>query len=150
MRFIESPVFTASLRRHLDDEQYRAMQAALSLRPEQGALISGGAGLRKLRWGAEGRGKRGGVRTIYFALDETKQQRVIAVERLGRPFRRIEGTTGVRRRRSVAISGRPASRSVGELAHPRSGPSGDGRCDAGACLWLDPTTVDSSGTPAGA
>ena len=42
MRFIESPVFTASLRRHLDDEQYRAMQAAL------------------------GRGKRGGVRTIYY------------------------------------------------------------------------------------
>ena len=57
MRFIESPVFTASLRRHLDDEQYRAMQAALSLRPEQGALIPGGAGLRKLRWGAEGRGR---------------------------------------------------------------------------------------------
>jgi hypothetical protein len=66
MRFIESPVFTASLRRHLDDAQYRAMQAALSLRPEQGALIPGGAGLRKLRGGAEGRGKRGGVRTIYF------------------------------------------------------------------------------------
>ncbi len=71
MRFIESPVFTTSLRRHLDDEQYRAMQAALSLRPEQGALIPGGAGLRKLRWGAEGRGKRGGVRTIYYwAVDD--------------------------------------------------------------------------------
>ncbi len=47
------------------------MQAALSLRPEQGALISGGAGLRKLRWGAEGRGKRGGIRTIYYwAVDD--------------------------------------------------------------------------------
>lgn len=34
--------------------------------PEQGVLIPGGAGLRKLRWGAEGRGKRGGVRTIYY------------------------------------------------------------------------------------
>ena len=71
MRFIESPVFTASLRRHLDDEQYRALQAALSLRPEQVALIPGGAGLRKVRWGAEGRGKRGGVRTIYYwAVDD--------------------------------------------------------------------------------
>ena len=71
MRFIESPVFTASLRRHRDDEQYRAMRAALSLRPEYGALIPGGAGLRKLRWSAEGRGKRSGVRMIYYwAVDD--------------------------------------------------------------------------------
>ena len=71
MRFIESPVFTRSLRRHLDDEQYRALQLALALRPAQGALIPGGGGLRKLRWSAEGRGKRGGVRTIYYwAVEE--------------------------------------------------------------------------------
>lgn len=65
MRLVETPIFTAALRRHLDDEQYRALQAALYLRPEQGALIPGGGGLRQLRWGAEGREKRGGVRTIY-------------------------------------------------------------------------------------
>ena len=71
MRFIETSVFTNSLRRHLDDDQYRALQLALALRPEQGALIPGGGGLRKLRWGAEGRGKRGGVRTIYYwAVDD--------------------------------------------------------------------------------
>jgi hypothetical protein len=55
MRFIETPIFTASLRKHVDDEAYRALQLALVLRPEQGALIRGGEGLRKLRWGAEGR-----------------------------------------------------------------------------------------------
>jgi hypothetical protein len=66
VRFIETPVFTACVRRYLDDDAYRALQLALVLRPEQGALIRGGAGLRKLRWGAEGRGKRGGVRTIYY------------------------------------------------------------------------------------
>lgn len=66
MRVIETPIFTANVRKHLDDEAYRALQLALVLRPEQGALIRGGAGLRKLRWGAEGRGKRGGVRTIYY------------------------------------------------------------------------------------
>ena len=71
MRFVETAVFTSSLRRHLDDEQYRALQLALALRPEQGTLIPGGGGLRKLRWGAEGRGKRGGVRTIYYwAVDD--------------------------------------------------------------------------------
>lgn len=36
------------------------------LRPEQGALIRGSAGLRKLRWGAKGRGRRGGCRIIYY------------------------------------------------------------------------------------
>lgn len=47
------------------------MQAALSLRPLQGALIPGGAGLRKLRRGAERRGRRGGVRKIhYWAVDD--------------------------------------------------------------------------------
>jgi hypothetical protein len=66
MRFVETPVFTTSLRRHLDDEQYRALQISLALRPEQGALIPGGGGLRKLRWRAEGRGKRGGLRIIYY------------------------------------------------------------------------------------
>ena len=42
------------------------MQLALLLRPEQGALIPGGAGIRKLRWRAEGRGKRGGLRVLYY------------------------------------------------------------------------------------
>ena len=66
MRFIETPAFTASLRRHLTDEAYRALQLALVLRPEQGAVIPGAAGLRKLRWGSVGRGKRGGLRVIYY------------------------------------------------------------------------------------
>ncbi len=49
------------------------MQLALALPPEQGALIPGGGGLRKWRWGAEGRGKRGGVRTIYYwAIDDDR------------------------------------------------------------------------------
>lgn len=64
-------MFTKALRRHLDDEQYRALQASLGLRPEQGALIHGGAGARKLRWKAAGRGKRGGLRVIYYwAVEE--------------------------------------------------------------------------------
>ena len=66
MRFVETPVFTAALRRHLDDETYRVLQLALLLRPTQGPIIQDGAGLRKLRWAATGRGKRGGVRLIYY------------------------------------------------------------------------------------
>jgi len=64
--FVETPVFTGLVRKALDDDAYRALQITLLLRPEQGALIAGSGGLRKIRWGAEGRGKRGGLRVIYF------------------------------------------------------------------------------------
>jgi mRNA-degrading endonuclease RelE of RelBE toxin-antitoxin system len=66
MRVVETPVFTAALQRYLDDDTYRALQWALALRPEQGPIIPGGDGLRKLRWSAQGRGKRGGIRLIYY------------------------------------------------------------------------------------
>ena len=66
MRFVETPVFTVQVVKLLGDEEYRALQTSLILRPEQGALIRGSGGLRKMRWGAAGRGKRGGVRAIYY------------------------------------------------------------------------------------
>jgi hypothetical protein len=66
VRFVETPVFTGLVCKRLDDDDYRALQITLLLRPEQGAVISGSGGLRKIRWGAEGRGKRGGFRIIYF------------------------------------------------------------------------------------
>ena len=66
MRFIETPVFTRSLASVFEDEQYRMLQLALALRPEQGDLIRGSGGLRKLRWAVPGRGKRGGARVLYY------------------------------------------------------------------------------------
>ena len=66
MRFVETHVFTAALRRHLDDERYRQLQIALILRPEQGPVIKGSGGLRKIRWATSGGGKRGGLRVIYY------------------------------------------------------------------------------------
>ncbi|MEX5219509.1 MAG: hypothetical protein AB7G68_07955 [Nitrospiraceae bacterium] len=66
MRFVETPVFTAAIRRLLDDDQYRRLQIALMLRPEQGPVIPGTGGLRKVRWATAGVGKRGGVRIIYY------------------------------------------------------------------------------------
>ncbi len=38
----------------------------LAIHPESGAVIPGTGGIRKLRWGKAGTGKRGGVRVIYF------------------------------------------------------------------------------------
>ena len=70
MRFVETPVFTAAIRRHLEDEHYRALQLALLLRPEQGPVIPGSGGLRKVRWATPGQGKRGGLRVIYYWAPE--------------------------------------------------------------------------------
>ena len=66
MRFVETPIFTRMITRLLDDEAYRSLQIALMLRPEQGPLIRGAGGLRKVRWAKPGTGKRGGLRVIYY------------------------------------------------------------------------------------
>ena len=66
MVIIESPAFTRIIAAILDEEDYRAMQNALVEDPALGAVIPGGGGLRKARWGMEGRGKRGGMRVIYY------------------------------------------------------------------------------------
>ncbi len=66
MRFVETPIFTREISAFLTDEEYRSLQLALLFRPEQGPLIPGSGGLRKLRWGFRGKGKRGGCRVIYY------------------------------------------------------------------------------------
>ncbi len=66
IRFVEAPGFTARVHDYLDDAEYAALQWALAFRPDAGDLIPGSGGLRKLRWRRSGRGKRGGVRIIYY------------------------------------------------------------------------------------
>jgi mRNA-degrading endonuclease RelE of RelBE toxin-antitoxin system len=66
MRFVETPVFTAAVTRLLDDEAYRHLQIALMLRPEQGPIVRGSGGFRKVRWARPGSGRRGGLRVIYY------------------------------------------------------------------------------------
>ena len=66
MRFVETPIFTKEVRVAFNDDDYRALQLALVLRPEQGPLIPGTGGLRKVRWGGKGHGKSGGYRIIYY------------------------------------------------------------------------------------
>lgn len=66
MRFVETPIFTKIITGLLDDEDYRGLQIALMLRPEQGPIIRSAGGLRKVRWAKAGAGKRGGLRVIYY------------------------------------------------------------------------------------
>ena len=66
MRFIETPVFTKAIVELLDDDDYCSMQIALLLRPHLGPVIPRSRGLRKFRWESPGKGKRGGIRVIYY------------------------------------------------------------------------------------
>ena len=64
--FIETPLFTKALERYLDDDEYAELQHYLNEHPETGVVVPGSGGVRKLRWAVSGRGKRGGLRVIYY------------------------------------------------------------------------------------
>ena len=70
MEFIEAPAFTKLLRDYLDDDGYRDLQLHLAHDPEAGDVIPGTGGFRKVRWADRRRhkGKRGGLRVIYYFL----------------------------------------------------------------------------------
>ncbi len=67
LSFIETRLFSRLVGEHLSDDEYASLQRALIANPEAGVLIPGTGGVRKIRWAAAGRGKRGGVRVIYYA-----------------------------------------------------------------------------------
>ena len=66
LTFVETPLFTRLASEHLTDEEYLALQTELANNPEAGAVIRGSGGVRKVRWSMSGRGKRGGLRVIYY------------------------------------------------------------------------------------
>ena len=66
MVFYETSIFTDQVTHLLDDVSYRKLQNQLVRAPESGDLVPRSGGLRKIRWQAAGRGKRGGLRVIYY------------------------------------------------------------------------------------
>jgi mRNA-degrading endonuclease RelE of RelBE toxin-antitoxin system len=66
MELVETPIFTRQVTASLDPDDYRLFQLHLLQHPDEGAVIRESGGLRKVRWGLKGRGKRGGIRIIYF------------------------------------------------------------------------------------
>jgi mRNA-degrading endonuclease RelE of RelBE toxin-antitoxin system len=75
MVIVETSVFTRRVQALLPDDEYRKLQVALAHRPQAGAIIPGSGGLRKIRWGMLDRGKRSGVRVIYYWA--VKQERLL-------------------------------------------------------------------------
>lgn len=66
MVIIETSIFTKKITSLLNEEEYRTLQNLLVETPNLGDIIQGSGGIRKIRWGISGRGKRGGARIIYY------------------------------------------------------------------------------------
>ena len=73
--FVELPAFSRYRQDYLDDEAFRALQDALLANPEMGDVIEGTGGLRKMRQAdlRRSKGKRGGLRIIYFWWETGRQ-----------------------------------------------------------------------------
>lgn len=73
--FVELPPFERHRADYLDDDAFLRLQRLLMLNPEAGDVIPGTGGLRKLRFADErrGKGKRGGLRVIYYWWDTGSQ-----------------------------------------------------------------------------
>jgi len=68
MIFVESSLFSSLLDEYLSDKEYGALQNELATNPKAGDVIPGTGGLRKIRYRCpgKGKGKRSGVRVIYY------------------------------------------------------------------------------------
>ena len=75
MIIVETHIFTRQVLLLLKDDEYRLLQSVLANRPDAGVVIPSSGGLRKMRWGMAERGKRGGVRVIYYWA--VKQERIL-------------------------------------------------------------------------
>ena len=66
--FVELPAFERHRAEYLDDESFRDLQGLLMRHPEAGEVVPDSGGLRKLRFAdaRRGKGKRGGLRVIYY------------------------------------------------------------------------------------
>lgn len=69
-QFVEAPPFARYRQDYLDDDEFSELQEYLVKNPEAGDMIPGAGGIRKLRWKDRhrGKGKRGGLRVIYYCF----------------------------------------------------------------------------------
>ena len=84
MIFIETPIFTEDLLRLLTADEYTEVQNFLAANPLAGDLIQQTGGLRKIRWSSGGKGKRGGVRIIYYYVMPDSQIRLLLIYQKGK------------------------------------------------------------------
>ena len=97
MEFIETPTFTRLLLQLLSDDEYRELQCMLADNPVCGDLIRGGGGIRKVRFAAQGKGKSGGVRVIYYWMTAREQIYMLLIYSKNRKDTLTDQETGILR-----------------------------------------------------
>ena len=70
MTVVETPFFLRKVAGLLDDEERSQLVTFVGANPDVGDVVPETGGVRKVRWSAGGKGKRGGVRVIYYVHNE--------------------------------------------------------------------------------
>ena len=68
---VETRAFISVAKGRMGRQEIEALIDVLAAAPECGDLIKGTGGLRKVRFGVGGKGKRGSVRVVYYFYNET-------------------------------------------------------------------------------
>ena len=106
---VETPEFLSATRKLMSDEERALVVDCLACNPTAGELIPGTGGVRKLRWGLQGRGKRGGARAARAiddsALSETRIPRSAAAALERQEVERVGMEMAAERRLTYAPSG---------------------------------------------
>jgi hypothetical protein len=77
--FVESSTFERLRDLYLSDDDFAELQQFMMQNPESGQVVPGSGGVRKLRWGRPGMGKRGGLRVIHFLRYEPNEFWMLAL-----------------------------------------------------------------------
>lgn len=118
MEFLEAPAFSRYVSGYLTDDEYRELQNGLAARPEDGDVIPGTGGFRKLRWAdpRRGKGRRGGLRVIYYYFPGEQQIWLITLYDKGEAS---DLTPKERQDLKSAIENEIRAREAVKLAKPR-------------------------------
>lgn len=79
LTIVETGAYLARAEKLLGADERETLKLTIAADPLAGDLIRGSGGVRKLRFGLDGRGKRGGVRVVYYFHSERMPAFMLAV-----------------------------------------------------------------------
>jgi hypothetical protein len=80
----ETRLFVRQAEKIWSREEHDEFVDFIAANPDTGDIIPETGGVRKVRWGKEGAGKRGGVRVVYFFADRDRPLYLLMVYAKGR------------------------------------------------------------------